>query len=1152
MPIMIKCLPKEVQGKLRSGVAIPSLQQCVEELILNSIDAGATCVGVRMDMEAFKIQVIDNGAGMSAEDMDCVGNRYHTSKCTSVADLDNLRWYGFRGEALASLVSLATLVEISSRTRSSVKTHVKIFKEGKGLEVFEAETARPSAGTTVIICNFFHNMPVRRKRVDAVLEGERIRHRVGAISLMHSSVSFTLKNDCTGAMMVQLPKARNTYHRFVQIHNLGQAEKLGEMNHTYKQFEVMGYIGREGHYNNSLQFLYVNERLLLKTRIHKLLNVLLRRLTSSNQKNDGPDWQSVFRSPKHKRSQDLYGVYIINIKCSYSEYDISLEPAKTLIEFKDWDGILLCVEEAVKAFLSRENLVAVITQDDLDYASPRVFGTDKTEPEENGDKGGQTAISISTMDCSVGTRLASESVHRNHTGDSVSKDGVCLEARLDKSEQPGQKKISTNEFQNVHSEKGLNNECSNELMSDLATVEPLPYKINKEVEPAYSEAGEGSNILHISRELLLKEGDDSLIQQAQPALKYTERIVPDCQDTSCHAQTLVSKRKIRLSDQYVQESLQTQDLLQNNRPVFQEESLTAKSEEKASVAKRKISLNTSRSSQKQCRDSSSVVPSKISKIISCHKLSGSLDKFRRTCVKSGDLESQLPKAHLKTDTPQTDHVFLNASIYQGAQQENKMQDKDDAQNSLQSPPTLSVFTKIKPESAQNQGKKSLAAKLRHLKQHGTDDSEVSLDFSRNVSKDTICVSTGIDSNQDSNEIPCDPEFNMRPALGCILNPELAMNEEDATSSDWLQHYDASVGKTVYVNRVTGLSRYEDPAMEETQVRCTSDVANIAVSVISEMGDVGESSNSLFSLYSKWNNPVFVRPPMVGVDISSGQADGLVVKIHNVLFPYRFSKSMIHSMKVIHQVDKKFLACLISTKDDELVEHTETKGNLLVLVDQHAAHERVRLENLIAVIAVCAVTDSYEDDPDAPGERRLCTSTILPPLGISVTEEEIRMLRSCQPHLRSLGLEVHFSPAADLKVFVGKVPLCFMEKESNELRRGRPSVIKPIAEEYLREQIELLHSTGRVRGTLPLTVLKVLASLACHGAIKFNDTLSRDECYSLVASLSACQLPFQCAHGRPSIVPLVDVLHLDKDTEVQKPNLRKLRRMYKAWKLYGNT
>lgn len=308
-------------------------------------------------------------------------------------------------------------------------------------------------------------------------------------------------------------------------------------------------------------------------------------------------------------------------------------------------------------------------------------------------------------------------------------------------------------------------------------------------------------------------------------------------------------------------------------------------------------------------------------------------------------------------------------------------------------------------------------------------------------------------------------------------------------------------------------------------------------------DNGESSNSLTSLYSKWNNPVFVRPPTVGVDISSGHADGLAVKIHNILFPYRFSKA-IHSMKVIHQVDKKFLACLINTRDEEPAALTETEGNLLVLVDQHAAHERVRLENLVA--------DSYEDDPDAPGERRLCSSNILPPLEISVTEEELRLLRSCQPRLRNLGLEVKFSQAAEPHVFVGKVPLCFMEKENNELRRGRPSVIKPIVEEYLREQIELLCSTGRVKGTLPLTVMKVLASLACHGAIKFNDSLSRDECYSLAASLASCQLPFQCAHGRPSIAPLVDILHLDKhQKELQKPNLQKLRRMYKAWELYGN-
>uniref|UniRef100_A0AAR2K803 Histidine kinase/HSP90-like ATPase domain-containing protein n=1 Tax=Pygocentrus nattereri TaxID=42514 RepID=A0AAR2K803_PYGNA len=104
---MIKTLSKEVQAKLRSGIAIFSLQQCVEELVLNSIDAGATCVAVKIDIEACKVQVIDNGSGMGREDMEKVGMRYCTSKCGSLEDLDNLRFYGFRGEAIASIISFA-------------------------------------------------------------------------------------------------------------------------------------------------------------------------------------------------------------------------------------------------------------------------------------------------------------------------------------------------------------------------------------------------------------------------------------------------------------------------------------------------------------------------------------------------------------------------------------------------------------------------------------------------------------------------------------------------------------------------------------------------------------------------------------------------------------------------------------------------------------------------------------------------------------------------------------------------------------------------------------------------------------------------------------------------------------------------------------
>ncbi|KAJ8288836.1 hypothetical protein COCON_G00014950 [Conger conger] len=651
---------------------------------------------------------------MGREDMERVGKRYFTSKCSSLEDLESLRFYGFRGEAVASIASLATLVEISSRSRLSGKTFVKIFKDGKGMDVFESESCRPSTGTTVVICNFFHNMPVRRKRVDAVLECERIRQRVEAISLMHPSISFTLKNDSTAAMVVQLPKVKSTYYRFVQIHGMARAQKLAEISLSHSQFEMSGYIGCEGHYNNSLQFLFVNSRLVLKTRIHKLLNFLLKKTNASGRQNG---------------NQDV---------------------------------------------------------------------------------------------------------------------------------------------------------CSDEVVNPIDNDEPP------------------------------------------------------------------------------------------------------------------------------------------------------------------------------------------------------------------------------------------------------------------------CIDTTQGENKQSESV----------AVG---------------SNDWLEHFDDSIGKVVYINKVTGLSKFEAPAAEETHVPCTTDVTTMSISVISRKGfeytcypfqselvlpflprsraervlssgldhaDGSEAANSLTSLFSEWSNPVFARPPEVAVDVTCGQAEGLAVKIHNILYPYRFTKDMIHSMKVVHQVDKKFLACLINTTDTDA-----ESGNLLVLVDQHAAHERVRLENLI--------TESYEEDPEAPGQKRLCSSSVTPPLEIVVTEEELRLLRSCQPFLRGLGLEIRFAETGDPHLLVGKVPMCFVEREASELRRGRHTATKAIVEEYIREQIELLRSAGRVRGTLPLTVLKVLASQACHGAIKFNHSLSVEECCSLVGSLSTCQLPFQCAHGRPSMVPLADLLHLDNhQQESSKPNLRKLRQMYRAWELCG--
>ncbi|XP_060685004.1 DNA mismatch repair protein Mlh3 [Hemiscyllium ocellatum] len=384
-------------------------------------------------------------------------------------------------------------------------------------------------------------------------------------------------------------------------------------------------------------------------------------------------------------------------------------------------------------------------------------------------------------------------------------------------------------------------------------------------------------------------------------------------------------------------------------------------------------------------------------------------------------------------------------------------------------------------------------------------------------------------------------------------------------SDWLQYFDGSLGKTVYVNSMTGLSSYDVPPDVQTEAACVRDFTTMPVNVLTKTGFQYQcypfrshslipflprsheerqkdksathsgSNDSLRSLFREWTNPVFPRPPEVAVDVSNDQAGSLAVKIHNILYPYRFTKDMIGSLQVLNQVDNKFIACLIETRTNK---EAPTGGNLLVLVDQHAAHERVRLEQLLS--------DCYERIPDAAGQRKLCSSIVCPPMEISCTQDEIRLLRLYRKHLEAAGLQVEFRDAESPVILIKKVPACFIEKEANEVRRGRHSVTQTILKEFLQEQIEMFQSTGGFQGVLSRTVLKVLSSQACRGAVKFGDGLNVEECRSLMDSLAGCDLPFQCAHGRPSILPLVDLDHLGMEKEVHhRPNLQKLHQLCEA-------
>ncbi|XP_073669034.1 DNA mismatch repair protein Mlh3 isoform X2 [Paramisgurnus dabryanus] len=1185
---MIKSLPKDVQAQLRSGVTIFSLQQCIEELILNSIDSGATCVAVKIDVAAFKVQVIDNGSGMCREDMEKVGIRYNTSKCSTIQDLDNLRFYGFRGEAISSIVSLAEVVEINSRTKQTAKTYVKRFNETKESDVFEAQTVRPSAGTTVSVCNLFHNMPVRRKRIDDVLETERIRKRMEAISLMHPSVSFTLKKENSSQMVVQLSKTSNTFYRFVQIHGLSRAQKLGEVSYAHEQFEMTGHIGREGHYNNSLQFLFVNGRLLLKTRIHKILNSLLKRVNCTARQNNSQNTSALTSSPKQRGGTDLYGVYVLNIKCHYSEYDICLEPAKSLIEFKDWDNVLICVEEGVKSFLAKENLVMESSVNDIDgpTGSRDSVRSVKTPAEER---------NIDVNKTHEGYKAPTEKNYDMEVSGGV---------QMHKHPTPNTEGYTSEESEMVQSVSlpiqttlPVVNNSKTDVIPDQH-VNAICIDSNSTVGTETDGNSDKISVLYFNTSSMKDERwvEDSLKQfslsnklhprKRKLPLNDTARAEQDCHvfyGPSSKSVRTEARRKLTLS-------FETGSLDKFRRLFGKDGDKKQPSMDKSSILYPESSINSNDLSVgfTGLEYTDRQVLMNIDETVSAHTTSSAKSSLGD---KADNISLNAKRSHLKCDK-ETFKLHKHQPSHKASTRAewliNESFSCPDVQDFISDKRSLveSMSFELEERSLGND-----QGKLLEYESSEIVDLAISDPFTENPDIDLIEQSTKIPSALEDSHLcnPCRTSFgggmNTADEVG-ITSEHIPMSnsaidewetinesrdEAIPVSSNWLSHYDSSLGKLVYINQVTGLSKYNSPPVEEAQVPCTTDITNMMVSVISKTGfeyrcypfqtnivlpflpkpraeralcsltdnreDV-QGPNSLSALFSEWTNPVFIRPPEVALDITSGQAEGLAVKIHNILYPCRFTRNMIHTMKVINQVDKKFLACLINTAEQEVPE----SGNLLVLVDQHAAHERVRLEGL--------VLDSYEDDPDTPGKKRLCSSSVTPPLEISVTEEDMRLLRSCQAFLRGLALDVSFLKSESLNVLLERLPTCFIEKENAELQRGRQSVIKTIAEDYLREQIELLRLTGRVRGTLPLTVHNVLASQACHGAIKFNHILSKEECCSLVSSLSSCQLPFQCAHGRPSIVPLADLYHLEDQQDLPKPNLRKLRRMYKAWQLYG--
>src|SRR6056297_2377120 len=189
----IRALPEPLVNKIAAGEVVERPSSVVKELVENSLDAGAT--SIKVDLEAGGkrlIRVQDNGCGMHRQDAFLAFERHATSKIQSDEDLFALTSLGFRGEALASIASVARLWLKTCAGEDGQGT--QIYAEGGRIKQAD-ETGLPR-GTTVEVRNLFFNLPARKK----VLRKEQteLGHAADVVTkqaLAHPQVSFRLRHN---------------------------------------------------------------------------------------------------------------------------------------------------------------------------------------------------------------------------------------------------------------------------------------------------------------------------------------------------------------------------------------------------------------------------------------------------------------------------------------------------------------------------------------------------------------------------------------------------------------------------------------------------------------------------------------------------------------------------------------------------------------------------------------------------------------------------------------------------------------------------------------------------------------------------------------------------------------------------------------------
>lgn len=264
----IKELQTSLANKIAAGEVVERPSSVVKELLENAIDAGATEISIEVEESGVQsIRVVDNGSGIEAEDLGLVFHRHATSKLDQDDDLFHIRTLGFRGEALASISSVA---KVTLKTCTDNANGNEIYVENG--EILNHKPAKAKKGTDILVESLFYNTPARLKYIKSLYtELGKITDIVNRMAMSHPEIRISLISD--GKTMLSTNGSGRTNEVMAEIYGMKVARDLVHISGDTSDYHLEGFVAKPEHSRSNKHYIsiFINGRYIKNFLLNKAI-----------------------------------------------------------------------------------------------------------------------------------------------------------------------------------------------------------------------------------------------------------------------------------------------------------------------------------------------------------------------------------------------------------------------------------------------------------------------------------------------------------------------------------------------------------------------------------------------------------------------------------------------------------------------------------------------------------------------------------------------------------------------------------------------------------------------------------------------------------------------------------------------------------------